>query len=92
MKVAFRQKVTFTVGTSITTGRDNQVVWNGIHHKTRPGGGATSHGYPDDTYFDRVKLELEQKGIRPPPAPSAASAASTARRAKRAKGAGNGKQ
>ena len=31
---AWQQKLTFTIGRSITTGRDNTVVWNGIHHKT----------------------------------------------------------
>ena len=48
---AFRRKLTFKVGTSITTGQPNCVVWQGIHHKTSPVGGATSFGYPDETYF-----------------------------------------
>ena len=30
----FKRKLIFTLGRSVTTGRDNQVVWNGIHHKT----------------------------------------------------------
>lgn len=33
---AWQQRLTFTVGRSITTGADNVVVWNGIHHKTSP--------------------------------------------------------
>ena len=44
------------MGRSVTTGRDNQIVWNGIHHKTNTSGGSSHFGYPDDTYFDRVKL------------------------------------
>ena len=36
---AFRRKVTFTVGDSVTTGRKNVVVWNSIHHKTDTHGG-----------------------------------------------------
>jgi len=40
-----------------------QVVWNGIHLKTRPDGGAANHGYPDDEYFDRVKEELKSFGV-----------------------------
>jgi deltex-like protein len=29
----------FTVGDSLTTGRRDCVVWNGIHHRTRRDGG-----------------------------------------------------
>lgn len=29
----------FTVGTSVTSGRSNVVIWNGIHHKTSVTGG-----------------------------------------------------
>ena len=35
---AFDARLVFTVGRSITTGLDNTVVWNDIHHKTRPTG------------------------------------------------------
>jgi deltex-like protein len=59
---AFDAQLTFTVGTSLTTGQANTVVWNGIHHKTSLGGGV--YGFPDPTYFSRVKDELAQKGIR----------------------------
>ena len=34
LQKAFERKLIFTIGRSVTTGRDNQVVWNGIHHKT----------------------------------------------------------
>ena len=59
----FRMKKTFVVGTSITTGQENTVVWNGIHHKTAVHGGPTNFGYPDGTYYKRVKEELAAKGI-----------------------------
>jgi len=36
---AFKRKVSFTVGDSVTTGRSNVVVWNSIHHKTHTHGG-----------------------------------------------------
>ena len=62
-KVAFDRKLTFTVGTSITTGRKNTVVWNGIHHKTNLYGGPINYGYPDNNYFNRVKEELAAKGV-----------------------------
>ena len=63
LKVAFDRKLTFTIGTSVTTGRSNTTVWNGIHHKTNLSGGPTHFGYPDDTYFNRVKEELAAKGV-----------------------------
>ncbi|XP_054473047.1 E3 ubiquitin-protein ligase DTX3L-like [Anoplopoma fimbria] len=63
LKKAFDQKLIFTVGTSRTTGRDNQVTWNDIHHKTSPTGGPQCYGYPDPGYLSRVKEELKAKGI-----------------------------
>ena len=63
LRKAFDRKLIFTVGRSVTTGRDNQIVWNGIHHKTNTEGGSAYFGYPDDTYFDRVKLEMAAKGV-----------------------------
>ena len=56
LKEAFARKLIFTVGRSVTTGRDNQIVWNGIHHKTNTSGGSSHFGYPDPTYFKRVTL------------------------------------
>ena len=63
LKVCFDRKLTFTVGTSVTTGRKNTTVWNGVHHKTNLYGGSTNFGYPDNTYFNRVKEELAAKGV-----------------------------
>lgn len=63
LKVSFDRKLTFVVGTSVTTGQKNTTVWNGIHHKTNLYGGSTSFGYPDKTYFNRVKEELAVKGV-----------------------------
>ncbi len=39
LKIAFKRKLVFTIGDSVTTGRKNVIVWNGIHHKTNPYGG-----------------------------------------------------
>ena len=58
---AFRRKLSFVVGTSLTTGQKNTVVWSGIHHKTSIWGGA--FGYPDPTYFGRVSEELKVRDI-----------------------------
>ncbi|CAL8339325.1 unnamed protein product [Merluccius merluccius] len=63
LKRAFDQKLIFTVGTSRTSGSNNQVTWNDIHHKTNIHGGSESFGYPDPDYLQRVKEELKAKGI-----------------------------
>ncbi|XP_018536064.1 E3 ubiquitin-protein ligase DTX3L isoform X1 [Lates calcarifer] len=63
LKKAFDRKLIFTVGTSRTTGIENQVTWNDIHHKTSTSGGPECFGYPDPGYLSRVKEELKAKGI-----------------------------
>ncbi|XP_053406803.1 uncharacterized protein LOC123546492 isoform X2 [Mercenaria mercenaria] len=62
LKVAFERRLVFTIGSSRTTGQEGVITWNDIHHKTdmRPN---TQFGYPDDTYLQRVREELEVKGI-----------------------------
>ncbi|KAM6946962.1 uncharacterized protein PEZ65_000673 [Lycodopsis pacificus] len=64
LKKAFKQKLIFTVGTSRTSGMDNQVTWNDIHHKTNITGGPQGFGYPDPGYLSRVKEELKAKGVK----------------------------
>ena len=39
LRRAFDARLVFTVGTSVTTGMQNQVTWNDIHHKTNVSGG-----------------------------------------------------
>ena len=39
LKRAFEQKLVFKIGRSKTTGKDDCVIWNGIHHKTSITGG-----------------------------------------------------
>ncbi|RVE72761.1 hypothetical protein OJAV_G00041080 [Oryzias javanicus] len=63
LKKAFDQKLTFTIGASRTTGCEDQVTWNDIHHKTSMYGGPDSYGYPDPNYLSRVREELKAKGI-----------------------------
>jgi deltex-like protein len=43
LRKAFDQKLTFTIGRSSTTGANNVITWNGIHHKTSPKGGPTRY-------------------------------------------------
>ncbi|XP_043939538.1 probable E3 ubiquitin-protein ligase DTX3 [Protopterus annectens] len=63
LRRAFDQRLTFTIGTSVTTGRSNVITWNDIHHKTSRCGGPECFGYPDPTYLTRVQEELKAKGI-----------------------------
>ncbi|XP_043939539.1 probable E3 ubiquitin-protein ligase DTX3 [Protopterus annectens] len=63
LKKAFDQRLTFTIGTSMTTGQTNVITWNDIHHKTSGWGGPRFFGYPDPTYLARVREELWAKGI-----------------------------
>ena len=60
---AWQRRLVFTIGTSATTGMQNTVVWNEIHHKTEFGSNHTGHGYPDPKYFDNVLLELASHGV-----------------------------
>jgi len=62
-KVAFERRVLFRIGTSVTTGEENTVIYNGIHLKTNTCGGSSNFGFPDDGYFQRVKDELSKFGI-----------------------------
>ncbi|XP_055725249.1 E3 ubiquitin-protein ligase DTX3L-like [Salvelinus fontinalis] len=64
LKKAFNQRLIFTVGISRTTGAEDVVTWNDIHHKTNIEGGAQNFGYPDHDYLRRVKDELKAKGIK----------------------------
>jgi deltex-like protein len=60
---AFERRHTFIVGTSVTTGKKDTVVWSGIHHKTNTHGGSSEFGYPDESYLNRVTLELADRGV-----------------------------
>ena len=62
LKLAFDRRLIFTVGTSATTGKDNVIVWNGIHHKTQVTD--SMYGYPDPNYLERVEDELNGFGIK----------------------------
>ena len=61
LRVAFDRRLVFTIGKSATSGRDNVLVWNGIHHKTKIADAA--YGYPDPNYLQRIEDELKAFGI-----------------------------
>ncbi|XP_066277094.1 uncharacterized protein [Branchiostoma lanceolatum] len=64
LKRAFDNRLVFTIGTSVTTGATDTVIWNDIHHKTKVTGGASDYGYPDPGYLTRLREELAAKGIK----------------------------
>ena len=59
---AWRRRLTFTIGTSVTTGESETVVWNETHHKTAITNDR-GHGYPDPNYLDHVIAELAAQGV-----------------------------
>ncbi|GFH53331.1 hypothetical protein CTEN210_09807 [Chaetoceros tenuissimus] len=63
LKYAFSRGLTFTVGTSATSGVPNQCTWASIHHKTSLSGGLSCHGFPDPNYFVNCNEELNNLGV-----------------------------
>uniref|UniRef100_G1MAM2 E3 ubiquitin-protein ligase n=1 Tax=Ailuropoda melanoleuca TaxID=9646 RepID=G1MAM2_AILME len=63
LRVAWKRRLIFTVGTSSTTGETDTVVWNEIHHKTEMDRNVTGHGYPDPNYLQNVLAELAAQGV-----------------------------
>ncbi|KAK2170392.1 hypothetical protein LSH36_3g23078 [Paralvinella palmiformis] len=62
LQEAWKRRLTFTIGTSVTTGEQDTVVWNEIHHKTSMEN-ISGHGYPDPNYLDNVLEELKIHGV-----------------------------
>ncbi|CAL4067511.1 unnamed protein product, partial [Meganyctiphanes norvegica] len=62
LQEAWRRRLIFTIGSSVTSGLKDVVTWNEIHHKTEwhDRGG---HGYPDPHYLDNVLMELHAQGV-----------------------------
>ena len=61
--LAFERRLIFTVGRSLTTGRDDAIIWNDIHHKTVKDVTTSPHGYPDANYLNNVLRELKDNGV-----------------------------
>ena len=61
LRKAFRRRLLFTVGRSLTFELADCVTWAGVPHKTVVHG--TCHGYPDPNYLDRVMDELKERGV-----------------------------
>lgn len=62
LTLAWKRRLTFTIGTSVTTGEPDVVVWNEIHHKTEVAN-TRGHGYPDPNYLSNVMAELARHGV-----------------------------
>eukprot|EP00551_Chaetoceros_affinis_P011634 CAMPEP_0203664872 /NCGR_PEP_ID=MMETSP0090-20130426/2199_1 /ASSEMBLY_ACC=CAM_ASM_001088 /TAXON_ID=426623 /ORGANISM="Chaetoceros affinis, Strain CCMP159" /LENGTH=665 /DNA_ID=CAMNT_0050528263 /DNA_START=21 /DNA_END=2018 /DNA_ORIENTATION=+ len=63
LKYAWRKGLSFTVGTSMTTGASNCITWSSIHHKTNMHSGAIHHGFPDANFFRNCNFELDALGV-----------------------------
>jgi deltex len=63
LKFAFQHGLTFSVGVSKTTLKDNSVIWGSIPHKTSMGGGVLQYGFPDLGYIDDCNSELDTLGV-----------------------------
>lgn len=63
LRIAFERRLVFTVGRSVTTGREDVVTWNEIHHKTEAGASHNGHGYPDPDYLNNCLEELAAHGV-----------------------------
>ena len=64
LRYAFLRGLTFSIGTSLTTGEENCVLWSSIPHKTSTHEGPC--GFPDDRYFERCNDELDKLGVPRP--------------------------
>ncbi|KAJ3130762.1 E3 ubiquitin-protein ligase dtx3l [Physocladia obscura] len=62
LKIGWDRRLLFRIGTSATTGIEDTLVW-AVHHKTSLSGGILAYGYPDDSYLQRVELELNSRGV-----------------------------
>ena len=63
LKIAWKRRLIFTIGTSVTTGHQNRIVWNNIHHKTEPHSNTSGHGFPDPNFLKNIKMELAVQGV-----------------------------
>lgn len=66
LEEAFKRGELFTIGKSLTSGAENQLTYGSIHLKTSPSGGTSMHGWPDFTYFQRLRDECAAKMIFDP--------------------------
>lgn len=57
LKIAFDRRLLFSIGRSVTTGREDVVIWNSVDHKTQ------FQMFPDPTYLQRCMQQLVHLGV-----------------------------
>ncbi|XP_073982103.1 deltex E3 ubiquitin ligase [Rhodnius prolixus] len=57
LQVAWKRRLVFTVGRSLTTGREDVITWNGIHQKTEPAAALSPK------FLDNCTKELAALGV-----------------------------
>jgi len=57
LKIAFDRRLLFSIGRSVTTGREDVVIWNSVDHKTQ------FNMFPDPTYLQRTMQQLVHLGV-----------------------------
>ncbi|XP_067639158.1 protein deltex [Eurosta solidaginis] len=57
LKIAFDRRLLFSIGRSVTTGREDVVIWNSVDHKTQ------FNMFPDPTYLQRSMQQLVHLGV-----------------------------
>ncbi|KAF0036316.1 hypothetical protein F2P81_011628 [Scophthalmus maximus] len=65
LRKAFDRRLVFTIGQSVTTGHNNVVTWNDIHHKTNMGGGPQCNAdrFTDLLHRQNTTAELASSGV-----------------------------
>ncbi|XP_075154370.1 deltex E3 ubiquitin ligase [Haematobia irritans] len=57
LKIAFDRRLLFSIGRSVTTGREDVVIWNSVDHKTQ------FNMFPDPMYLQRCMQQLVHLGV-----------------------------
>lgn len=62
LRIAWKRRLMFTIGTSLTTGRCNVVTWSSIHVRSQ-WHNKYGFGWPAPNYYESVKEELKNLGV-----------------------------
>jgi uncharacterized CHY-type Zn-finger protein len=63
LKYAFTHGLIFDVGTSLTTGKTNQIIWSTIPHKTSLHHPTSPFSFPDPHYLADCHTKLDMAGV-----------------------------
>lgn len=63
LKYAFLHGLIFDVGTSLTTGKCDQIIWSTIPHKTSLREPGSPFSFPDPHYLTYCHVKLDQAGV-----------------------------